>query len=308
MSEESSAPTPETGSDAPQDSQIQGTPTDDGTGGKASLLTEPTPEKSEGEEGKVDIKSLLGEDLAGNEKLSKFLDSENPIQDIAKALLEDKPEGSKGIPGENSSDEEKAAFYKELGVPDDADGYGFERPEGFPEEAYDPEDAKEWAQFFKDNNLTKEQANAARDRFIEKQMADHQKSTEVLNEALKSAFGDETDAIAKQTGELMKKAIPDDSLRQQIANAIGNKDLPAFSLALGHVMKYMKKTYGLSDQNAGDDGNANSGKSLEELRGDAKKLMESEAYRDPMHRDHASIKKQVNQMYKDIGTLTTQKK
>ncbi len=296
--------------------ETPGTPTDDGTGGKAGMFESGsdggdgssdggTPDKSDND-GQVDLNKLLGEELAKDPNFEKFAKAENPVQEMAKSLLEAQKQVGKpkvGVPGENATDEEKSAFYESLGVPKDADGYGFEKPEGMPDEMYDAEDAKSWAEFFKENNLTKDQANAARDRFIEIQTEQALASNTALNEAMDQHFGDQKQVIAKQASALMQQAVPDAELRATIQAAIGDENTPAFAAALGFAVQHMKKTYGLSDENFGEGGDGG-GKSSVELRADAQKLMSSDAYRDGMHRDHKDTVKKVNDMYKQIGELS----
>lgn len=311
MSETASASTPAMGGEATTETQAQtDAPTNvtaDGTGGKASLMTEtPAETTSESDNGSLDIKSILGDELAENQNISKFLDSENPVQEMAKSLLEaQKMVGQKriGVPDENSTDEQRAEFFKALGVPDDAEGYGFEKPEDMPEELYNAEHAAKWAGILKENNIPKSAADALREEMFKEGLEMQQQSVASLNEALDKSFGDKKAVVSKEIGELMKTAIPDAELRETIQNSLNSEQTPAFALALGHVLQHMKKTYGLSDVNTGD-GGGNSGKTVGELRDEAQKLMASPAYRDPMHKDHKSLKDQVSQMYKDIGDLT----
>ena len=86
-------------------------------------------------------------DAVKTEKLSKF----EKISDLASAYFE--AEGKLGNvlvkPGENSTDEEREAFYKALGKPDAADKYSIEG-----------EDAKMFREMAYKNNLTDEQAKA----------------------------------------------------------------------------------------------------------------------------------------------------
>lgn len=67
-----------------------------------------------------------------DEKLREFAGKFASAADLTKAAFEFRQKLSKGVqpPGEGSSDEEKAAFRKALGVPDDKTGYQFEMPEG----------------------------------------------------------------------------------------------------------------------------------------------------------------------------------
>lgn len=93
------------------------------------------------------INSELIKDVEKAGKLSKF----EKLSDLASAYLE--AEGKLGSslvkPGENSTDEERKAFYKALGVPDAAEKYSIEGDE-----------AKMFRELAFKNNLTDDQAKA----------------------------------------------------------------------------------------------------------------------------------------------------
>lgn len=79
------------------------------------------------------------------------------------------------IPDEGSSDEEKAAFYKTLGVPDAVEGYEIEAPEWAKE---DEDYAKQMngvlERFRTEGNYTKDQAKLATDVYNELRVAEAQ--------------------------------------------------------------------------------------------------------------------------------------
>lgn len=208
-----------------------------------------------------------------------------------------------GVPNEQATAEEKAAFYKDLGVPDDGKGYEFKRPDGLDDSQWDDKNDSKWADIMRQNNVPKGVANALRDEMLRETLEIHANSTAELNKAMDAAFGDKKLQVTKEVSDLMVKAIPDLALRQKVQDNIGNKNLPAFALALGQAMQHMKKTYGMSDTNTGDD-SQNSGASIKELRAEATKMMASEAYTNVMHKDHAAVRKSVDAAYVDIGRLT----
>ncbi len=293
-----------------------GSATDDGAGGKAGMFQSGGEsgedgdggegEGGAGEPGKVDLNALLGEDLAKNPGFEKYAKAENPVQEMAKSLLEAQSKIGKpqvGVPGENATDDERAAFNEALGVPKDAAGYGFEKPEGMPDEAYNAEHAEKWAGLLHENNIPLEAANVLREAMIVEHTEMEAAANTELNAKMDEIFGDQKQLIAKQASALMQEAIPDEALRAQIQQAIGNENTPAFAAALGLVTQHMKKTYGLTDENFGE-GGMTGGQSLKEMRAEAQKLQASDAYRDAMHKDHADTKKTVNAMYKQIGELT----
>lgn len=76
------------------------------------------------------FKSFLPEEVRGSE----FFNKHKSVGDIAKAAvnLEKMLGGRIKIPDQNSSESERAEFYKKIGRPDDPNGYSFEF-EGLPE-------------------------------------------------------------------------------------------------------------------------------------------------------------------------------
>lgn len=75
--------------------------------------------------------SQLAGDLQGNEGLTQFKD----ISELGKAFIaaSEKQAGSIKIPDENSSDEDREAYHKQMGRPDTAEGYELVLPDGTPE-------------------------------------------------------------------------------------------------------------------------------------------------------------------------------
>ena len=138
-------------------------------------------------------------------KLSKF----EKISDLASAYLEaEKTLGSNYIvkPGENASDEERRAFYKELGVPDAADKYSIEGDE-----------AKMFREIAFKNNLTDEQAKAL--------FASLQDVGKNALEAQKAAFAQQVQdtqaALQKEYGKDYQTKI--EMLRRGVATYGGEK-------------------------------------------------------------------------------------
>ena len=144
-------------------------------------------------------------DAVKTEKLSKF----EKISDLASAYLEaEKILGSNYIvkPGENSTDEERKAFYKALGVPDAADKYSIEGDE-----------AKMFREMAFKNNLTDEQAKAI--------FADLQDVGKKSLEAQKAAFAqqahDTQAALQKEYGKEYQTKI--EMLKRGVATYGGEK-------------------------------------------------------------------------------------
>ena len=301
------------GSDTPSTDQ-SGEPsnvTPDGQGGTVSMMDAPTePSNDVSEEGKMDLKALLGEELAANKTFDKYMKAENPVQEMAKSLIEAQKLIGKprvGIPPEDAPEEQKAEFYKALGVPEKPEDYGFERPDFLPEDMpYDEEHAAKWAALFKEKNIPADAANELREAFfkevVETSTAQAEAVNQELNKVLDEAFGEKKDVIAQEVRSVVTEAIKDEGLRQKIEQAVGDENSPAFALALGSVIQHMKQKYGMADSNM-NDGSGSSGMTAVDLRAEGKKLMASEAYRNPMHPEHNAVKEKAAQLYRQAATM-----
>lgn len=95
----------------------------------------------------------LSKDTRGNPEAVKALAKFKTLDDLSKSYIElsGKLGNSVALPGKDSSDEEKAAFYKRLGRPESADKYGFEQKH---------DGAKAFAKIALEANLTDAQAQA----------------------------------------------------------------------------------------------------------------------------------------------------
>ncbi len=168
------------------------------------------------DKGAPDWREGWGDDLKNNPALKDF---KTPV-DLAKSYIETKKMvGQKtGIPGPDATPEQKAEFYKALGVPDDINGYDQALPDDLPESIkknFDPEHAKKWAGTFKEANLTSAQAKIVRDAYM-KEVAqtlgeakeDIGKSEANFKEVLTKHFGDKMDAIVTATRADIEKTIP----------------------------------------------------------------------------------------------------
>jgi hypothetical protein len=97
----------------------------------------------------------------------------------------------------------------------------------------------------------------------------------------------------------LAQAIPDPQMRAALEKTLPNEAL----VALAYLDQHYMKKYGQSDQNIGDNSQY-AGKTLEEIRGEAQKLMASPEYRDVMHKDHKATREKADNLYKHIAALT----
>jgi len=186
-----------------------------------------------GNDGKVDYKALMG-DFAEDPTFEAFKTEDGfDVQKIAKAYKDTKAlVGQKlGIPGEDSSDEAKAEFYKALGVPEEGtlESYGLrtEAPENWPEGApYDTEMGSEFATKAAELKLTPEQARGLQEWYDDKTVGilgemgdDISKSDENFDTLATEILGDNKDAMLKEANVLLQKHVPEEFSKDLNDNA-----------------------------------------------------------------------------------------
>jgi hypothetical protein len=265
--------------------------------------------------GAVNLAELLGEEYSKDPAFKPFKE----VGDLAKAYRETKSMVGKprfDVPAEDADPAVVADFYKKLGVPDAVDGYAFEIPKEYPEHMgeYMKETLDAFAKTAHELKLTPKQAAGLQqwfdktaielggDAFAGRQ-AEAAAADKALDEYYTQAFGEKKGVISAEVQTILPQAIQDKELFGKISAGLSNEAL----LAVGAVVQHMKTKYGMADQNIGSDGN-NSGMSGDDLRKQAQQLMSSDAYRNPMSKDHAEAKKQVAELYQRFSSLTAQGK
>lgn len=248
----------------------------------------------------------------------KFWDAEKgavKTDDIIKSYTElEKTVGKPkyGVPGADAAPEQVAEFFKALGVPETPEAYGLKSPDGYPEHMgeYMAETLTEYSKVAHDLKLTPKQAAGIQQWFdgmaLKLGQAGVTADTEAaaasqakLTEHFGKLFGDKSGEAVERVKASITAAIPDASLREALSKSLPDEAL----VAIAAIEQHYRKTYGQADNNIGNEGNP-SGKSLEDLRKEAQTTMATDAYRDPMHKDHKATRERVDQMYKDIGALT----
>ena len=193
-------------------------------------------QQGDGQKNTPAFMAQLEKDLQSNERLAQFknfsemgrfvLDAEGKLKDSVK------------IPGNESTTEEKAAFYAKIGRPDKPDGYNITKPADLPEGIpYDPAFETAFKQFAHANNFSKQQAEEAYKWYYglvvngaAKQEADNVKAqTDGIN-ALKDSWKDKFDGN-KKIAEIAFKEFGKDAANLLDEAKIGNirlGDHPAF--------------------------------------------------------------------------------
>ena len=187
----------------------------------------------------------IAKDEGAADKLGKF----EKIGDLAKSYLE--LEGKLGSsivkPGENASAEEIEAFYKSLGKPETADGYGIKG-----------EEAKLFREIAYNNNLTDEQAKAmfASLQEIGKNAAQQQKQAfEAMSKTTQKELEEEYGNQYPAKIEMLKRGIKNyggETLgaKLQQAGLLADKDVVKLFILLGEQSSEagtQTKTQGTAD-------------------------------------------------------------
>lgn len=259
-----------------------------------------------------DFKTSLG-DFGKDPALADFKDA----QTLAKSFLETKKlVGQKmGIPADDAAPEAKAVFYKALGVPDAAEGYGFKEPEGLPEAlkgTYSPEHAKKWEGIFKEHNVPAKTALALREAFIKevaeqtgKIAADTSRSDADFDKIATQIFGDKKEAALQSARTIIEKHVPPE-LRERLNN-LPNDALLATAAALSGQSK---ETTG-EDKVIGQNGETSASQTAEQLRTEGRALMAAPEFSDPFAKGkeaHEAAKLKVKALYERASQIEAQKK
>lgn len=165
---------------------------------------------------------------------------------LAKSLANTKRMVGKPFDPNNFADDaDKAKFYKELGVPDEATGYEFVQPEDFPaDQKYDPTHDEWFANIAKKYNVPKEAATGIRKEYASIQFEAKKAATaeaatqhEKSMEKLENKFGPEGSTTYQASLDNVDSAITamdniyDGDLRADI-KSIGMDDEPVMFMIL----------------------------------------------------------------------------
>jgi hypothetical protein len=116
--------------------------------------------------------------------------------------------GKKIIAPKDMTDEQKTEFYKQMGVPDNADGYEFQAPENMPDGMnYNPESDKWFASKAHELGLTKDQASKLRDEFNSYQMSQMQNMQAETEEQYNNRLAESKQELMKEYGDEYQNMI-----------------------------------------------------------------------------------------------------
>lgn len=107
------------------------------------------------------------------------------------------------VPGKDATDEERKAFAKAIGVPDDKEGYAFDVPKNLPADLpYDEGAATEFKGVAHEIGLTPGQAAKLHDWFVGQRVNDFNSALEAAPEQVKAVAEAETAKLTKVWGPL----------------------------------------------------------------------------------------------------------
>lgn len=242
-----------------------------------------------------DVATLVPADYKDREYLKGIKD----VPDLFKKLDESQKLIGKrpaGIPQDNAKPEEIAAFNKAFGVPEKPEAYELVVPEkgAMPKEMLEgikkvfhgaelsAKQAKKVSEGW--NGLVAEIQKAAGVQAAQQDTDFTKLATEV--------FGEQKDQVLATAKTIIDKHV-DPKMKEHI-NALSNENL----IVLASVVESIRKQY-ITEDNipGGGEGGAGGADSFEAKREAARQKMASEAYRNPLHPDHARVKAEVDAVY-----------
>lgn len=204
-----------------------------------------------------------------------------------------------GIPQDNATPDQIAAFNKAWGVPDKPEGYQFQP---LPKELGEanPEFQNSVRAMFHKNGVSAKQAAGLEKEWNDIALAMVKKSTDAADaldkdfEKLKTeVFGNRAAEAVKGAGVLISKFVPE-KMKAHVAN-LPNEQL----IILASVIDGIRKEY-IPEDRMPQGGGPAVGLSVEEKRAKAQKLMALPAYQNQFHKDHAATKKEVDEIYASL--------
>lgn len=224
--------------------------------------------------------------------------------DNAQELLGKKP---RGVPQPDEGEEAWNDFYKELGRPDTPEGYELKMPE-LPEGMQsDDEQLNAFKKLGFDNGLTPKQMQALLDfdlerqktalgKFNEQNAVSQKQMNDELETMFKKRFGDKLEDAIGNSNKLLEKYAPPEFLEK--VHQLDNSTLVVLTSVLdGITHDYIREDQPLR-------GETRMAQSADDLIGEARKLMQSEAYRNPFNVEHDATKRKVDELYQAWGRKT----
>ena len=207
----------------------------------ANLNNEGNDDQNNGGEKAPAWTAQLDKDLQGNERLTQF----KTIGEMGKTFLEleGKSKNAVYVPGEKSTDEDRAAFYAKLGRPESPDKYSYTRPSDLPDAIpYNAEVESAYKKLFFDVGLSDTQAktitethlNLAKQGLEIQQKAEKEATEKAINTLKDEWRGD----LFKENSELAVRAFRELGGGEEAKQFIENTKIGG--LALGDHPMFLK--------------------------------------------------------------------
>jgi hypothetical protein len=261
----------------------------------------------------VEWEKVVPEEYRDKPYMQNLLKGEDPGKQLFQEMdnlqkrLGERPAG---IPKDDAPPEEWDKFYKAAGRPDSPDGYEVPKSEWSAEDKGigefidsfkgNGEFEKDVKQMMFEEGLTKKQAENIIRRydpivvknnrqFFNDAAAAHQQIETDYVATMKSAFGDRAAKVEEIGAKIVKEHTP--AALKPLLNQLDPKGLTILSAVMDSInTKYIKE-----DGRTG--GDVAVGGDAKSVREEGIKLMSQPAYKDPMHPNHESIKRQVKDLY-----------
>lgn len=195
-----------------QTSETDAAPQDGATQTDATPQSEP----ATGDNGRTDSPQAsdswhrqLRLDLRGNEALAGI----NSPSELAERYIEQQKNGIT-VPGEDATDEDRAAYYQKMGVPESPEGYQLEPNDIVPEKY-----VNDFAQRAHEAHLTPEQAKTLYEQNVEAHrsaLEEHNKAADAAEKGLREEWSDDYEANAEAAVEAARK-LGGDKLAKTLA-------------------------------------------------------------------------------------------
>jgi len=194
-----------------------------------------------------------------------------------------------GIPQENASDEERAAFNKALGVPDSVDGYELSDP---------AEGGGDFQNQMKDIMLKAgvpagmaKQLDEGYNEIMKGLQPDPEAQDAEFTKMATNMFGDRTDAVLADVKSLMADNVHE-SMKEEVNN-LPNKYL----VTLASVLDSVKQKYINEDDLPRGQGNANAGPTASEKQARRMEIISLPAFKDKSNPQHKALYAEWNSLY-----------
>lgn len=251
----------------------------------------------------IDISQLVPEAYKDKAYMQKIKDVDGLFKafDNAQSLI-----GKRGIqiPTESSSDDDWNELYKQLGRPDTPDDYNIEFPQDIPKGFnINDEEVNQFKEIAHKMGLNNKQIQSLVNYDIERQKQAFSKADQEISKSKQQIdkefdqlankmFGEEVDSAISNARNLLNKYAPKD-FSDKIAN-LDNSSL----IALTAVLNGISKDYIAEDTSLR--GDSRQPQSEKEMLSEARKMMQMDAYRNPIHVEHDTITRRVQEIFQHL--------